>query len=63
MPEARHEFGEREQHAARVLVELAIAEDLSQIGDITSAATIPSHARGAAQWWHVPLEFSRAGRS
>ena len=32
-----------------VLIDQAIAEDLSQIGDITSAATIPSHARGAAR--------------
>jgi nicotinate-nucleotide pyrophosphorylase (carboxylating) len=49
MSESRYGFGERERHAARVLIEQAIAEDLSQIGDITSAATIPSHARGAAR--------------
>jgi nicotinate-nucleotide pyrophosphorylase (carboxylating) len=49
MTEARYGFGERERHAARALVDQAIAEDLSQIGDITSAATIPSHARGAAR--------------
>jgi nicotinate-nucleotide pyrophosphorylase (carboxylating) len=49
MTEARYGFGERERHTARVLIEQAIAEDLSQYGDITSAATIPSHARGAAR--------------
>jgi nicotinate-nucleotide pyrophosphorylase (carboxylating) len=49
MTEARYGFGERERDTARVLIEQAIAEDLSQIGDITSAATIPSQARGAAR--------------
>ena len=49
MPESRHEFGEREQHAARVLDRTSHCGRLSQIGDITSAATIPSHARGAAR--------------
>jgi nicotinate-nucleotide pyrophosphorylase (carboxylating) len=49
MIESRYGFAERERHAARVLIDQAIAEDLSQIGDITSAATIPSNARGAAR--------------
>ena len=33
----------------RALIALALTEDLGQVGDITSTATIPSHARGAAR--------------
>ena len=42
-------FGERERRDADALIALALAEDLGQVGDITSTATIPSHARGAAR--------------
>lgn len=49
MTQSPYGFGERERHAASALIDQAIAEDLSQIGDITSAATIPSHAGGTAR--------------
>jgi nicotinate-nucleotide pyrophosphorylase (carboxylating) len=41
-------FGESERRNLEALLPLALAEDLGQIGDITSTATIPAHARGAA---------------
>ncbi len=41
-------FGELERRNLDALLPLALAEDLGQVGDITSTATIPSHARGAA---------------
>jgi nicotinate-nucleotide pyrophosphorylase (carboxylating) len=41
-------FGELERRNAEALIAQALAEDLGQAGDITSTATIPSHARGAA---------------
>lgn len=55
-------FGERERRNAETLIELALAEDLNTTasnvaydpdatsGDITSRATIPPHARGAARF-------------
>jgi nicotinate-nucleotide pyrophosphorylase (carboxylating) len=45
----RHDFGATEQRAAERLVALALEEDLGKGGDITSVATIPEHARGAAR--------------
>src|ERR1700678_1855552 len=42
-------FGERERREADALIALALAEDLGEAGDITSTATIASHARGAGQ--------------
>ena len=45
------DFGERERRNADALIAQALAEDLGQVGDITSTATIPSHARGARGWW------------
>jgi nicotinate-nucleotide pyrophosphorylase (carboxylating) len=42
-------FGERERREADALIALALAEDLGQVGDITSTATIPSHARGTGR--------------
>ena len=45
----RAEFGERERRNALTLISLAMTEDLGEVGDITSTATIPSHARGAAR--------------
>src|SRR4051794_33146171 len=37
-----------ETAAARRLIDLALAEDLNQAGDVTSAATIPAEALGQA---------------
>jgi nicotinate-nucleotide pyrophosphorylase (carboxylating) len=44
----RDPFGEREWRNVEALIALALVEDLGQMGDITSSATIPSHAQGAA---------------
>jgi nicotinate-nucleotide pyrophosphorylase (carboxylating) len=43
------QFGERERRNVDVLIAQALAEDLGQIGDITSKAIIPSQARGTAR--------------
>jgi nicotinate-nucleotide pyrophosphorylase (carboxylating) len=43
-----HGFGEVERGNLEALWPLALAEDLGQVGDITTTATIPGHARGAA---------------
>jgi nicotinate-nucleotide pyrophosphorylase (carboxylating) len=45
----RSDFGEAELRAADRLVGLALEEDLGEVGDITSMATIPGHAQGAAR--------------
>jgi nicotinate-nucleotide pyrophosphorylase (carboxylating) len=42
-------FGAAESINAKTLIDLALAEDLGQVGDITASATIPSRARGAAR--------------
>ena len=39
-------FGPDERHAAQVLIDLALAEDLRDAGDITSTALIDASARG-----------------
>ncbi len=49
MSHSRYEFGERERRNVEALLALAIAEDLDQVGDITSTATIPSRALGAGR--------------
>jgi nicotinate-nucleotide pyrophosphorylase (carboxylating) len=49
MDVSRPEFGERERRNALTLIALAMTEDLGEVGDITSTATIPSHALGAAR--------------
>jgi nicotinate-nucleotide pyrophosphorylase (carboxylating) len=41
-------FGESERHNLEALLPMALAEDLDRVGDITTTATIPSQARGAA---------------
>jgi nicotinate-nucleotide pyrophosphorylase (carboxylating) len=41
-------FREPEAACARALIELALAEDLGEAGDVTAAATIPEQARGVA---------------
>jgi nicotinate-nucleotide pyrophosphorylase (carboxylating) len=41
-------FGEGERRNLEALLPMAMAEDLDQVGDITTAATIPGEARGAA---------------
>lgn len=43
-------FGEAEAQNAGTLIDLALAEDLGQVGDITSTATIPSQAQGHAHF-------------
>jgi nicotinate-nucleotide pyrophosphorylase (carboxylating) len=50
MDQLRHEigFGERERRNVAALLPLALAEDFGEVGDITSATTIPAQARGAA---------------
>jgi nicotinate-nucleotide pyrophosphorylase (carboxylating) len=49
MCDTQYRFAERERRNADVLIAQALAEDLGQIGDMTSTAIIPSHARGAAR--------------
>jgi nicotinate-nucleotide pyrophosphorylase (carboxylating) len=49
MCEPRYRFGERERLNADALIAQALAEDLGQVGDITSTAIIPSDARGSAR--------------
>ncbi|MBV8075939.1 MAG: carboxylating nicotinate-nucleotide diphosphorylase [Planctomycetaceae bacterium] len=46
----RPEFGAAERRNAEVLIDLALAEDLDQSGDLTATVTIPSQARGAARF-------------
>lgn len=41
-------WGEKEAARARVLIDLALEEDLGEAGDLTSHATIPAHERGQA---------------
>ena len=48
---SEYHFGEAERRNVEALLSLAIAEDLDQIGDITSTATIPSQARARGGWW------------
>jgi nicotinate-nucleotide pyrophosphorylase (carboxylating) len=43
-------FGTSERSNAATLIDLALAEDLGQVGDLTAAVTIPSQARGAARF-------------
>jgi nicotinate-nucleotide pyrophosphorylase (carboxylating) len=49
MSDARFHFDEVEAQNARTLIDLVLAEDLGQVGDITSTATIPSWAQGRAR--------------
>ncbi len=44
----RFGFGLLEERNARLLIELALAEDLDALGDLTSMATIPAEGRGVA---------------
>src|SRR5215468_2004211 len=41
-------FGESERRNLEALLPMALAEDLDQVGDITTTATIPSQAKGTA---------------
>lgn len=43
-------FGNAERLAAEALIDLALAEDLGDVGDLTAMATIPGGARGAARF-------------
>jgi nicotinate-nucleotide pyrophosphorylase (carboxylating) len=49
MSTSRYHFGEAERRNVEALIALALAEDLGSEGDITSTATIPGHAQGAAR--------------
>ncbi len=49
MSDLRHSFGERERQNLEFLISAALEEDLLERGDITSLATIPASARGAAR--------------
>jgi nicotinate-nucleotide pyrophosphorylase (carboxylating) len=44
------EFGRPEYANAEVLIELALAEDLGSVGDLTGEATIPADATGSARF-------------
>jgi nicotinate-nucleotide pyrophosphorylase (carboxylating) len=46
---SRYEFGDRERRNGEALIAMAIAEDLGQVGDITSTSTILSEALGSGQ--------------
>jgi nicotinate-nucleotide pyrophosphorylase (carboxylating) len=46
---SRYGFGETELRNVDILIAQALAEDLGHVGDITSTATIPSHAEGRAR--------------
>ena len=50
MKGARFQFGQAERRNADELIDLAMEEDLGQVGDITSAATIPSQAQASARF-------------
>ena len=50
MSDSCFHFGEAEVWNAGTLIDLALAEDLGQVGDTTSTATIPSQAQGCAQF-------------
>jgi nicotinate-nucleotide pyrophosphorylase (carboxylating) len=49
MCDSRYDFSERERRNVDALIAQALTEDLGSIGDITSTAIIPSHARGFAR--------------
>lgn len=46
----RFGFGPREERCAAALIELACVEDLADVGDLTSRATIPESATGQADF-------------
>ncbi len=46
----RPEFGAAERRKAEELIDLALAEDLGQSGDLTATVTIPSQAGGVARF-------------
>src|SRR5262249_21347938 len=48
MEGGRYRFGDEETRCADRLIAAALAEDLGQAGDITSASVIPATATGAA---------------
>jgi nicotinate-nucleotide pyrophosphorylase (carboxylating) len=51
MPKPEHpQFGPAERSNALALIDMALAEDLGPQGDLTSTATIPDHAQGAAHF-------------
>ena len=56
------QFGDRERCNALALISLAMKEDLGEAGDITSSATIPSDAHGAAPGGAVLRRIGRPAR-
>ncbi len=44
------DFGERERRCADVLIDLALAEDLGEAGDVTTSALIPADAEGVGEF-------------
>ncbi len=46
MTDPRYGFAEQERRNAETLIAQALAEDLGQVGDITSTVTIPSCSPG-----------------
>ncbi|AMV40610.1 Nicotinate-nucleotide pyrophosphorylase [Planctomyces sp. SH-PL62] len=42
-------FGDAERRNAEALIRMALAEDLGDLGDVTTQAVIPPHARGSAR--------------
>src|SRR5262249_37686860 len=50
MQETRFRFGPAERRNADLLIDLALEEDLGQVGDLTSTATIPSQAEASARF-------------
>jgi nicotinate-nucleotide pyrophosphorylase (carboxylating) len=49
LPRSDFHFGTSEARCAEVLIDLALAEDLGDIGDVTTAATIPAGVAGGAR--------------
>ncbi len=49
MPISTSEFGPRETAAARLLIALALAEDLDECGDVTSLAVVSPQLRGQVE--------------
>jgi nicotinate-nucleotide pyrophosphorylase (carboxylating) len=49
MTDSPHSFGEPERRNAEALIRMALAEDLDDAGDLTTATVVPARARGSAR--------------
>src|SRR5690606_18467260 len=49
MTDSPHSFGEPERRNAEALIQMALAEDLGDAGDLTTATVVPARARGSAR--------------